>query len=69
MKKMSIGVTEAARKVCTGRELAEALAKTNLPESEAKVWRRVLKIARKKLQDASNGVTTRRCRAEVPALH
>ncbi len=41
-------------KVCTGRELAEALAKTDLPESEAKAWRRDLKTARKKLKAPTN---------------
>jgi len=37
-------------KVCAGRDLAEALAKTELPESEAKSWHRHLKIGRKSLK-------------------
>jgi hypothetical protein len=38
-----------AEKVCTGRDLARALAKTKLSEAEAKAWRRDLKKARKTL--------------------
>jgi antitoxin (DNA-binding transcriptional repressor) of toxin-antitoxin stability system len=34
-------------KVCVGRELAEALAKTQLPEDEARAWHRDLQAARK----------------------
>jgi hypothetical protein len=34
-------------KVCLGRDLAEALAKTDLPKSEATAWRRDLRTARK----------------------
>lgn len=41
-------------KVCTGSELAEAVAQTELPESEVKSWRRDLKIARKKLKAPTN---------------
>jgi antitoxin (DNA-binding transcriptional repressor) of toxin-antitoxin stability system len=37
-------------KVCVGRELAEALAKTQLPEDEARDWRRDLQAARKALK-------------------
>jgi len=37
-------------KECAGRDLAEALAKTNLPESEAKAWRRDLQTARRRLK-------------------
>jgi hypothetical protein len=37
-------------KVCTGRRLAEALARTQLPKDEAAVWRRDLQIARKTLK-------------------
>jgi antitoxin (DNA-binding transcriptional repressor) of toxin-antitoxin stability system len=37
-------------KVCVGRELAEALAKTQLPEDEARAWHRDLQAARKTLK-------------------
>jgi len=37
-------------KVCTGRDLAKALAKTTLPESEARAWRRDLQTARRRLK-------------------
>jgi antitoxin (DNA-binding transcriptional repressor) of toxin-antitoxin stability system len=37
-------------KVCTGRDLAEALAKARLPENEARTWRRDLRAARKRLK-------------------
>ena len=37
-------------KVCLGRELAEALAGTELPVDEAKAWRRDLQPARKVLK-------------------
>jgi antitoxin (DNA-binding transcriptional repressor) of toxin-antitoxin stability system len=37
-------------KVCTGRDLAAALAKIELPEDEAAVWHRDLKKARKALK-------------------
>ena len=37
-------------KVCVGRELAEALAKTQLPEDEARAWHRDLRAARKTLK-------------------
>jgi antitoxin (DNA-binding transcriptional repressor) of toxin-antitoxin stability system len=37
-------------KVCAGRDLAEALSKTTLPESEARTWRRDLRTARRRLK-------------------
>jgi len=37
-------------KVCTGRDLAEALAKAKLTDEEAQAWRRDLKNARKTLK-------------------
>ena len=37
-------------KVCVGRELAEALAKAELPENEARAWHRDLQGARKILK-------------------
>jgi antitoxin (DNA-binding transcriptional repressor) of toxin-antitoxin stability system len=37
-------------KVCAGRDLAEALAKTDLPESEAKSWHRDLRTGRQSLK-------------------
>ena len=37
-------------KVCSGRELAEALAKTELSRQEARVWHRELRAARKILK-------------------
>jgi antitoxin (DNA-binding transcriptional repressor) of toxin-antitoxin stability system len=36
-------------KVCTGRELAEALAKTDLTASEARAWHKDIAAARAKL--------------------
>jgi prevent-host-death family protein len=36
-------------KVCTGRELAEALAKTHLTANEARAWRKDISAARSKL--------------------
>jgi antitoxin (DNA-binding transcriptional repressor) of toxin-antitoxin stability system len=41
-------------KVCVGRELAEALAKTDLPVDEARAWHRDLQVARKTLKAPSN---------------
>jgi antitoxin (DNA-binding transcriptional repressor) of toxin-antitoxin stability system len=38
------------KKVCTGRDLADALAKTHLSEEEAAAWRRDIKVARKRLK-------------------
>jgi len=37
-------------KVCIGRDLAEALAKTNFPANEATAWHRDLEAARKALK-------------------
>ena len=37
-------------KVCTGRELAEVLSRTDLSVEEAKAWRRDLQAARRKLK-------------------
>ena len=37
-------------KVCVGRELAEALAKAELPAREARAWHRDLQAARKALK-------------------
>ena len=37
-------------KVCTGRDLAEALATVGLPEDEARAWHSDLQKARKKLR-------------------
>jgi antitoxin (DNA-binding transcriptional repressor) of toxin-antitoxin stability system len=37
-------------KVCVGRELAQALTKTELPENEARAWQRELQAARKILK-------------------
>ena len=37
-------------KVCAGRDLAEALSKTDLPENEARAWRRDLRTARRRLK-------------------
>ena len=37
-------------KVCAGRDLAEALAKTELSEAEAATWHRDLQAARKTLK-------------------
>jgi antitoxin (DNA-binding transcriptional repressor) of toxin-antitoxin stability system len=37
-------------KVCTGRDLAEALAKTKLSDEEGEAWRRDLQKARKTLK-------------------
>lgn len=37
-------------KICLGQDLAEALAKTELPPDEAKAWHRDLQAARKTLK-------------------
>ena len=37
-------------RVCVGRDLAEALAKNDLPENEARAWHRDLEAARKSLK-------------------
>ena len=39
-----------SEKVCAGRDLAAALAKTELPEEEAAAWHRDLQAARKTLK-------------------
>jgi antitoxin (DNA-binding transcriptional repressor) of toxin-antitoxin stability system len=41
-------------KVCTGRELADALGKSKLPEDEAKAWRRDMRKARNALKAPTN---------------
>ena len=38
------------KKVCSGRDLALVLGKTQLPEDEARAWRRDLQAARKTLK-------------------
>jgi len=43
-------IVPGKEKVCTGRDLAEVLAQTQLDESEAQAWRRDLKAARKRLK-------------------
>ena len=40
----------ADQKICLGRDLAEALSRTALPDAEAKAWRRDLLAARKTLE-------------------
>jgi antitoxin (DNA-binding transcriptional repressor) of toxin-antitoxin stability system len=40
-------------KVCTGRDLADALAKTELSQAEAAAWHRELQGARKTLKVAA----------------
>jgi hypothetical protein len=47
MKKTRITKGSAGEKVCSGREPAEALGKTKLPQDEAKAWHRDLQAARK----------------------
>jgi antitoxin (DNA-binding transcriptional repressor) of toxin-antitoxin stability system len=41
-------------RVCTGRDLAQALAGIALTENEARAWRRDLKAARKTLKPPSD---------------
>jgi antitoxin (DNA-binding transcriptional repressor) of toxin-antitoxin stability system len=41
-------------KVCSGRDLVEALANTGLPENEARAWRRDLQTARRRLKAPAN---------------
>jgi len=41
-------------KVCTGRDLAEALARIELTSEDAKAWRRDLQAARKTLKAPSD---------------
>ena len=43
-----------SEKVCTGRDLAGALAGTDLPVDEAKAWRRDLLTARKTLKNPAD---------------
>ncbi len=62
MVKTNISVTEAARnfadcvnrahyqKICLGRDLAQALAKTDLSNKEAITWGRDLRTVRKNLR-------------------
>ena len=47
-------LTPAREKMCTGRELAEALREVRLPEAEAKAWRRDLRKASKSLKAPVN---------------
>ena len=44
----------AGETVCRGKELAEALATTDLPDDEARAWNRDLKTARKELEAPSD---------------
>ena len=41
-------------KVCTGRDLVEALARTELTSEDAKAWRRDLQAARRTLKAPSD---------------
>lgn len=43
-----------SERVCTGRDLAEALANANLPENEAKAWHYDLQAARRVLKTPVN---------------
>jgi antitoxin (DNA-binding transcriptional repressor) of toxin-antitoxin stability system len=43
-----------SEKVCAGRDLAEALAGTNLTAEEAAAWRRDLRTARKTLKSPTD---------------
>jgi len=43
-------LSPANEKVCTGKKLAEALAKTRLSEKEARAWRRDMRDARRRLK-------------------
>jgi antitoxin (DNA-binding transcriptional repressor) of toxin-antitoxin stability system len=43
-------IAPATEKVCTGRELAEALRKAELPPEEARAWARDLRRGRKTLK-------------------
>jgi antitoxin (DNA-binding transcriptional repressor) of toxin-antitoxin stability system len=42
-------LTPENEKVCTGRDLAEAISKVTLSESEARAWHKDLSAARQKL--------------------
>jgi antitoxin (DNA-binding transcriptional repressor) of toxin-antitoxin stability system len=44
----------AHEKACTGRELAEALEKTDLSAAEARAWRKDLLTSRRKLSPPGN---------------
>jgi antitoxin (DNA-binding transcriptional repressor) of toxin-antitoxin stability system len=48
--KLVARLVPAKEKVCQGRELAKALAEKDLPENEARMWRRDLRAARKVLK-------------------
>lgn len=41
-------------KVCSGRDLAECLAKTKLQASEARAWHRDLRVSRRRLKAPAN---------------
>ena len=41
-------------RTCTGRELAEILARTELPDEEAAAWHRYLQAARKTLKSPAD---------------
>jgi len=43
-------LTPDNEKVCSGRTLAKALAKTGLPDEEARAWHRDLETARKTIE-------------------
>ena len=43
-----------SEKTCSGRDLAEALAKTELSDEEARTWYRDLKAARKSIKPPTN---------------
>jgi prevent-host-death family protein len=47
-------LTPAEDKICTGRDLAQALGQNPLPESEAAAWREDLSSARKRLKAPAN---------------
>jgi len=47
-------LTPDAEKVCSGRELAQALANAELPPQEAKAWHRDLRAGRKALTAPAN---------------
>jgi hypothetical protein len=49
-----VRLTPESEKVCFGRDLAEALAKTSLSESEARAWHRDLKAGRRRLKAPRN---------------
>jgi enoyl-CoA hydratase/carnithine racemase len=50
VKAKIIIATGSARKLCSGRDLAEGLAKAKLPKETAAAWRRDLQTARKSLK-------------------